>query len=423
LLRIERLRQAYPLSRGAKVTAAEKAAADLHAALEKVGDPQASAQRLEQATHLVLTGGVPVSALHGEILHLVEIKSPALPQMLSATLMLEERNPGALPLQTMFFLSSFYLLDTTTPELQTRFLTSAVNAVRLNLSAPSSDPADRSWAVQLLRRTLPSMQKLTPGLYATASAQLAAAAPDVPQGEDVFGRIRNSSDPLSQAITEANFASDARLKSQLFEMAARLAKEQGKLRQAVELLSSVEEDRRGLPESYSHRDELFDAVSQEALKRGEVETARLAASKMDLPTNRAAALRRIARYLSKSGDAPAALRALGEATDALEAAKDGKEKAISYFELATDFAGLDDARALASIRDGIKAANNIPAPAKQEKQPGASSWSLFPLADSAIKAFRVLASRDRGGALGLAETFQPKEFRVAATVGVYSAAP
>jgi tetratricopeptide (TPR) repeat protein len=414
-----RLRSAYPLKRNAELSERNRAGAALHTALAKLGDPQTAKQSIDEATRLVLAGSVPVSTLHGEILNLVETRSPALPQLLSAALAWEERVPGSLPLQNIFFLSPFCLADSMPMELRTRFLSVAVSAVRLNTGATGGDPQDRVWAIQLLRQILPHMQKLTPGLYAVGSAQLAALAPDVPQGDDVFARVRNSSDPLSQAITEANFAADEQVKGQLFEMAARLAKEQGKLRQAVELLTSVEEDRRGMREGYSHRDELLDDLLQQALKREAVETARLAASKMSQPADRAAGLRLIARHFVKAGDTPAALEALNDAAKRLEEAKDGKQKAVSYFELAVDFADLDDARAFAVLRDGVKTVNNLPGPTGGEKA-GDFTWSLFPVADGASKAFRVVARKDRGGALGLAEMFQPKEFKIAAAVGVYS---
>lgn len=67
----------------------------------------------------------------------------------------------------------------------------------------------------------------------------------------------------------------------------------------------------------------------------------------------------------------------------------------------------------------VKAANNIPRPADDPK--GEFDWTLYPVADAAVKTFRALARLDRPAALSLAETFDRRHFRVAAALGVYSA--
>lgn len=50
----------------------------------------------------------------------------------------------------------------------------------------------------------------------------------------------------------------------------------------------------------------------------------------------------------------------------------------------------------------------------------AGSATANPLADTTTKAFHQLALKDRSGAQSLADTFQSKEFRIAATLGIYN---
>ncbi|MBV9211722.1 MAG: hypothetical protein JOZ52_13870 [Acidobacteria bacterium] len=199
-----------------------------------------------------------------------------------------------------------------------------------------------------------------------------------------------------------------------------MSSEQGKLRLAVELITSVDEDRAGMPEYYSARDEFVDAGLQTALERKELETAHFAASKIDLPVNRAIARERIARFFIEAKDTQSATDELNEAVKILDAAPDGKERSQAYFSLADDFAGINIFRASEIARDGIKAANHISRPQQDPK--GEFNWRLFPLAESVKRTFQQLARKDRASALNLSDAFQRQEFKIAAALGVYSVA-
>jgi hypothetical protein len=319
----------------------------------------------------------------------------------------------------MVFLSHLYLKDTMPPELQIRFLNAAVKATQVNPTELRQDRMAFSWAVSLLQRTLPVMQKLTPALYSTAAAQLASLAPGQPRESLVYDRIKNSSDPLEQTMLEADQTNDERLKTELLESAARLAKQQGKLRLAADLMTTKEEDRSGLPEGYSSQDEFLDGVVLAALKQKDPNTAKYVLAKMRLYVSRSEALRKVARYFTETKDTFSAIETLGEATKILAEASDGREKVLAYLKLTTDFSNLDYTRATETARVAVKAANNISRP--QEDEEGKFNLSLFPALDSTIKTFQTLARKDRMGALGLADTFQTRDFKIAATIGAYSA--
>jgi hypothetical protein len=413
----ERLERANPLQSRLDKTQRDKVGGELHTALSKLDGAAAPAQAVERAASLIGSGDVPVMSLHGELLRLDRLNSPALPRLLSSALALEERRTGSLPLENMFFLSSLFLKDAMPAELKTRFLVAALKATQLGPEELRAKPQSANWAVQLLRAALPSMQKLTPDLYAVAAARLAALAPGAPQGDAVYERIKASADPLSATISEADSAGDPRLRNELLTSAARLAKEQGKLRQAAELIAAVEEDRAALPEGYSRRDEMLGDIVEASLKGKDLDTAAFAASKVGLAVNAAAAWRSVARHLLKSSDAQGAAEKLELAAKALADAPEGKGKAAAYLGLSTDFLGLDTVRASQLTAEAIKAANHISRP-KGTKE-GEFSWSLFPLADATTKTFEGLAQQDRGGAASLAATFQLKELRLAALLGVY----
>jgi hypothetical protein len=416
----ERLEQAHPLRSRLDKTQRDKAGGELHAAMSKLDGGAASAQALEQAVALIGSGDVPVMALHGELLRLDMRNSPALPRLLATTLALEERRPGSLPLENLYFLSTIYLKETVPAELRARFLAAAFKATQFVPGEAGATPQSVGLAVSLLRAALPSMQKLTPDLYALAAARLAALAPGVPQGDSVYERIKASDDPLSATISEANSAGDPRLRNELLTSAARLAKEQGKLRQTAELIAAVDEDRAALPEGYSRRDEILGDVVGASLKGGDLDTADFAASKVGLGVNAAAAWQRVARHLLKSNDAQGAAQKLELAAKTLADAPEGKGKAVAYLGLAEDFLELDAARAAQLAAEAVRAANRIARPKKAEE--GQFSWSLFPLADATTKTFQSLARKDRGGAAALAATFQPKELKIAALLGVYGSA-
>jgi len=416
----ERLERSYPLQSKVTKTRQEAAGGELHEALSELGPGGSSAQALERALSLISSGDVPVMSLHGELLRQDRLNSPALPRLLSATLALEERRRGSLPLENMFFLSSVFLKESSPAELRVRFLAAAFKATQLAPEELRANPRAATWAVQLLRATLPSMQKLTPDLYALAAARLAALAPGARPADDVYERIKNSADPLSQTLSEAGSTGDARLRNELLASASRLAKGQGRLRQAAELAASVEEERAGLPDGFSRRDELLADIVEESLKRKDLETAEYAASKVGLPVNVSAVWRRVARHLLRSNDAQGAAQKLASAAKALERAPEGDGKAAAYLGLSTDFLDLDPTRASQMAAEAVKSANHITPPKGSNE--GEFSWSLFPLADATTRTFQALARKDRESAASLAATFRLKEMKLAALLGVYGAA-
>jgi hypothetical protein len=218
-------------------------------------------------------------------------------------------------------------------------------------------------------------------------------------------------------LVDAGKTSDVRLKNELLA-AARLAREQGKLRQAAELIADVVEDRRGLPEGYSGRDELLEGIVRDSLKKRNLEVARYAASKIELPAYHASALGGVARYLHREKNAQDASETLGEAAKKLDRAPSSKNVAVFYFRLVNDCLDVDEAKAFELAREAAKAANAVSLPS--DDPGGEAAWSFFPLTDAAAESFARLAQKDRANALGLAASLSPKELKIAALLSAYT---
>jgi hypothetical protein len=416
-----KLERDYPLRLTANASEGDKAVRDFHTVLTQLGDPNTADQNTQKAVRLVGSGNVSIVALHGELLHLDQINSPALPQLLDATLTLEERNKGAIPLRNMFFLSYLYLKSGVPAGLQARFLAAAVNATRLSMEELRNAPEDISWSTQLLQACIPYLQKSNPPLYAEAAARLAGLMSGNTTEAGISDRIRDSEDPLAAAVNEADSTRDEQLKKTLLEYAARLARQKGDLRRAVDLIVSADGDAHEQPGSYSARDSFLEKVLQDALAKKDVETARYALSKMEALLYRAAALQRLARYFIQAKDNQSAAEVLGDAVTSLKDAPDNADKAAMYLRLATDFSKLDLARELEAVNAAIKSVNKIPPPAKEAE--GEFNWHLLPLADALTTTFQGLALENRIAADAAAHDLKPKQLRIAAMLGVYSAQP
>ncbi|MET0621599.1 MAG: hypothetical protein ABW250_01330 [Pyrinomonadaceae bacterium] len=414
----KRLERSFPLD-DAAATEQGKAGAAFQSALAGYEKGTKRAESLSEALRLIDSGGVPAATLLGAVLWLDQAKSPALPEVLSTVLSLEERQPGSLPFATISFLSQVYLKDSTPLEFRKRFLAVVLASATVRAEELRNDPPAFMAATQLLKRSLPLMQTLTPALYPRATSLLASLAPNLLQTDTAWDRVKASADPFEQTLLEADRASDPRLKRELLESAARLAHQRGDLRRAVDLMTAEDEERVGLPEGYSYRDEFLDKVVQDALKAKDVETADYAASKMSLPLYHVEALRKIAQRHVESGDLTLAASTLNEATKALRDGPDDPWKIGAYLRLSPAFLRVDKPRASEMIRAAAKAADAIKRPDKDER--GEFAQTLYPLLNETVRTFRQLARDDRAGALSAAGLFGAKEFGVAAAVGVNSA--
>ena len=259
----ERLERAYPLRSLLNLSREEKAGAELYKALKKLQNPETSAQGLEQAVLIINSGDVRPTTLLGDLYRQSQNNSPALPRLLAATLTLEERRPGSLTLFSMIFLTPLFLKDGMPPQTTRRYLEVVERATRLAPGDPrAAETGARGSAIQVLQATLPAMQKLAPDIYPTAAARLVTLAPNPHPHAAVFERIKNSTDPLAETVAEAAATGDKGLRRNLLSAAADRAKEQGKLRQAAELMAGMEPDGPEASALKEKRDEFLVGVAR-----------------------------------------------------------------------------------------------------------------------------------------------------------------
>lgn len=396
---------------------------DFTSAISKLNDPKTSAQGMELATKAILNKTIPPEILFGELLRLDQSNSPQLPQILAVVLSLEENQSGSIPLSFLNFLRSIYLKKTTPAELQIRFLTASVTATRLS-PVVFQDPAVRGPAAELLNASLTFIQKLTPTLYPEAAGRLqelnAGGLTNFKSRQAAESRISLSDHPLEQMITEADETNDKLFKRQLLERAARLAKKDGKLRQAVDLMVSKDdaEDIKVECATNFATDEFLNEIVTSALKDKDLENSEYAASRMYCPVNRTNALRAVAVRYYQERDRVRGQRSLAAAAKCLSNAEDGTMKARASLALADAFLYFEPSGAQDAFHNAVESINKLPRPKNDEEKQ--FYLSLLPLAEDVIKSFRTLARQDRGTASALSAEIRLEELRACAAAGIDS---
>jgi len=391
-------------------------------AVAKLNDPKEGNQALERATKAVLDARIPPAILFGQLLQLDRGNSPHLPQILSAVVSLEENQTGSIPLSFLNFLRAIFLKNTTPIPLQVRFLTASVKATRLTPAA-FQDPTVRGPASELLAGSLRYIERLAPTQYAEAAGRLqqlnSGGLSNFKSRQSAENRIRQSDRPLEQAITEAEETNDKLFKRDLLEWAARLAKQAGKLGQAVDLMVSATdaEEAKKACAIHSATDEFLGEIIISATKEKDLEISEYAASRMYCPIERANAWRGISVNYYEEQDVVRGQRTMGDAAKSLKEAEDSTEKARASLALAAAFLRFEPANAPEAFSSAVKNINRLRSNKDEEKK---FYPSLLPLAKDIIGAFRRLARQDRGAALALAVEIQLAELRASATAGIDS---
>ncbi len=415
-----RLRQKYALQRDYGANG-NKEAGQLAAAIAKMKSPQASPQDAANVRQIITSGQVKFVHIVGELLFLDRDNAPILPQVLNYLLDLQEQKPDGPGLQVMSYTWRIFLKASIPPEIQLRFLNIVTDATR-DTASLSRDPNRANAVYFLLQGTLPFIQKLTPHRYSEAAGQFALISGSNPQfaaKETVYQRIKDSSDPLAQTVSEAETAKDAGFQSELWLSATRLAEKQAKFRLAVEYAlrwRKVREES-GDKGFFEFGNSVFNEIVEKALQAQDPDAAHFAALALAGASSQAEAVRNIAEYFLKKKDNDKAKEMRQEAAKLLTDAPAGRDKSWTAGKLALNWAGLDDYQFREALRFMVKVSNNMTKPVKDPE--GRESWSLFPVMTIVNQVFAKLGAEDRVGALNLAHTFLFKELQIAAKLGVY----
>ena len=407
-----------------KTETTSDSAKDFSTAIKMLSDPETSAAGLNLAKSAVLSGQVSPDALLGQLLSLRATKSPHLSELLGIVLVLEEKQPGTLPLKMLPFFSSVFLDKSVAPEKLTRFISVAVRSTRLSAEELAT-PAVRSSVKELLNGIVTPAQRLAPELYPEIASRLSSlngsAAPNRTETRlAAEERIQNASDQLEQLISEANSASDDDLKKHFFFRAARLAKERGQLSKAVDLAMKVANEREidndGSTPNWMN-DFMSEIVSL-AIKKKTPNDATYAISKMTQTLGKAKGFLLLGAYYGASQDKVKSKEAFTQSAKQLKSVENSNEKVRTSLALAESVLKYEPADAYEVFRESVKAINNLPAPEKdQEKM---YYVKLLPIAENLIRSFRLLASRENQTATSLAAEIKLSELRLAALSGAYS---
>ncbi len=393
------------------------------AAIAMLDDKATAARAVEIMDQNIIKGQIPPTT-EFFLDKLSEVNPAEAARLLGELLTAEERQPGTLSWEMLFFLKHLYVSEKTPPAVQIGFLTLLVNRAR---SAQALPPQDRELAQRLLAITLPAIQKLRPDLYAQAAAQAASISvssrPADSAREDAAKRIEQSADPLEQMVTEADATKDPAYRERLLTDAAQKALGQGRLKRALELVGKVESKEKEFP---LWRDQFLGQLADRALKEDDIDLADEAVSRIESPLSRASAAQREAVHIYRANDTPGALARLNASLRLIESAADAPDKVAAFLKSVPACREIDGQRARAVAREAVKAINALPGP-RPGDEPASDAYKLYvsktlmPVVWFVVPAFRDLAKGDEPDAYSIAEDISSREIKTAAVLGAATA--
>ncbi len=330
------------------------------------------------------------------------------PQVLSDVLSAQERRPGGtLSVEMLFWLVDPYIWRNNREDIKRRFLSVTVAATAE--SYQWSDTSQLTEAFNLLRVTVPLIQKHLPGMYPQAAAQLATVRARLPNDtvkrSAIAERIRQSEDMLSQMITEANSASNASVKNDLLIQAAQIALTEKKPQLAFDLAMSVSTD----DNSKVWRQQFLSELVKSAVENKDARLGLTIASKIEMPLARAEALQRLALLFFNLKDLWKAKESLVESLKLVRGSDNTHEKAIVLLRSLRVVARIDQAMVPDVAEESIKTLNAL--------QFKPNSRALMEVVWNTMPSFEALVQWDELGALNFVEKIQLVELRTVASFG------
>ena len=384
-----------------------------YAMLRTKGQAALAVQTLTRAVN----GGEPPTMTISYFLSELQRQQPSLvPQLLSDILAQQERRPGTLSVEMLFWLLDPYVWRNNRDDIKRRFLSVAVAATAE--SYQWSDSGKLATAFNLLRVTVPLTQKLVPGIYPQAAAQLATVRARLPndtvERSAIAERIRQSADTLSQMITEANSASSPSVKNDLLIQAAQLAFTKGKPQLAFDLTMSTSSDEK----SQSWRQQFLSELVKGAVEDKDAKLGLTIVSKIEMPLARAEGLQRLALLFFDLKDLWQAKESLSESLKLIRASENTPEKAIALLKAVRVFARIDQAMVPDVAEETIKALNRLQFATPNEKpQSEPTRRTLMSVVWNTMPSFEALVQWDELGALNFVDKIERGELRAVAGLG------
>src|SRR5262249_23778964 len=240
-----------------------------------------AALAVQTFTRALSGGEVPTMTMSYFLSELQRQQPLLVPQLLSDILSQQERRPGTLSIEMLFWLLEPFVWQNNRDDIKRRFL--SVTVVATANSYQWSDLGQLTDAFNVLRVTVPLTQKLVPGLYPQAAAQLATVRTRLPnetvERSAIAERIRQSEDTLGQMIIEANSASSPSLKNDLLIQAAQLSLTKGKVQLAFELAMSISSD----DKSKTWREQFLSELVRGAVEKKDAKLGLAIVPKIEMP--------------------------------------------------------------------------------------------------------------------------------------------
>jgi hypothetical protein len=216
-------------------------------------------------------------------------------------------------------------------------------------------------AYVILNGMMPLIQRIGPDLYDRAHYVLQlvgnVASKEIQDDISLDERVRSSTDPVELLLNEAKLSRTAERKQELVARAAQLARDKGKVEQAIDIISS--DDNPPTKWSLSFREEFLSEITSRAIGDENFELARRSLSKMKRMNTRIALLQRLAIKLHNTGRVSEAIEVMDEASTLVEKIDDRFEKAEGRHSLVRGYQIVDKARAYQATQMAVKATNFV----------------------------------------------------------------
>lgn len=366
-----------------------------------------AALAIQTLTRALEGGEAPTITLSYFLSELQKQQPTLVPQVLSDILSAQERRPGTLSVEMLFWLLDSYVWSNDREDIKRRFL--AITVAATADSYQWSDLGRLTDGFNLLRVTVPLIERLLPAMYPQALAQFATVRARLPnetvERAAVSERIRQSKDTLSQLMTEADSASSPSLKNDLLIQAAQLALTRGKLQLAFDLATTTDENSR------SWQQQFLSELVRGAVDNKDVKLGLAIASQIESTLNRAEALQRLALLFSNLKDPWKAKESLLESLRLIRASDNTPEKAIALLKSLRVVARVDQVMVPDVAEETIKALNALQFAAPTDKR------ALMAVVWNTVPSFEALVQWDKLGALNFVEKIQRTELRAVAGFG------
>lgn len=384
----------------------------------KDGDALA-ASRIRQ----LLQAGQDVDGLIFYLDELMKRNSKELEPLLSDIVVFAERGQQV-SFQTLFWVSEIYLRPGISEALRRRFLAMVIARTQpvnfISESAPQS-------AYDLLTKTLPFIQQLTPELYDRALTQSFALRTSFTETqlttEARNKRLKESLNPIEDLVAEAEAVKSKAERNELLAAAARLALEKKRFGQCLDVVAMLDVELAATSRDFWRNwiDGFLKGFVKAALAAKDVEMAEKAAGRIASPLARVEGVVLIMSDSGKANDKTNAQRLLTEASKIAGNAFDDVEKAKAFFLLSLNCDLADESQKARLLESGIKALNNLSKPdvSENDMKPYQEYVRRMDNASNELrKSFKALTKKDENGAIALTEKIQKPDMRTFAMIGI-----